>query len=66
MERLEAVMTDLSIDIFSYFDACMLTETFITEESRCELKGFYKIYAFASKGDRRRKSGYTTDQNAAQ
>ena len=60
VEGLKGVMSSLSRDIFSDFDACILTETFNTVESRSEVKGFYNIHALARKEARGRPSGGVT------
>ena len=60
VEGLKGVMSALSTDIFNNFDASILTETFITEDARIEVKGLYNIHALARKEERGRPSGGVT------
>ena len=52
VEGLKGVMSALSTDIFNNFDASILTETFITEDTRIEVKGLYNIHSTCI-GDKR-------------
>lgn len=47
-------------DIFSEYDICVLTETFVTTQSTINVRGFYNIHAFAKQDVRGRPSGGVT------
>ena len=57
VEGLEAVLESVSRDIFSQFDICTLTETFLTNTSKTAVNSLYNIHASARQGERGRPIG---------
>ena len=57
VEGLRNVMNLTPWEMFSQFDVCALTETFVTEATQLQIQDFYCIQAFARKEERGRPKG---------